>query len=225
MTVTWKWAAAAAIVMTTSAMAATPRELLVQAAFQTTNKDQALALVGQAIAGAEAGLLANPRDKEAFFQNAMGTGYRAKLTRKPADAKAARKMLEQYVTQFPRDPEAQLAIGGWHLDAIAAGFLATTVLGAKKDAGVAGVDRSVALGGDRAFFKGFAAMMHIRLDPKNVALARSLAEQAARGATPTPLDRLAKRDAEALLIPLRAGDGKAAAQLSHKLLPFGRLED
>jgi hypothetical protein len=199
--------------------------MLVQAAFQTTSKDQALALVTQALTQAQAELAANPRDREAFFQTAMGTGYRAKLTRKPGDAKTARKMLEQYVAQNQRDPEAQLAIGGWHLDAIADGFLATTVLGAKKDIGVSGIDRSAQFGGDRAFFKGFAAMMHIRLDPKDVAQARGLAEQAARGSTPTLLDRIAKRDAEALLIPLRAGDGKAAAQLSRKLLPFGRLED
>ena len=221
----WKWSAAVAIVIAAPAAAATPREMLIQAAFQTTAKDQALALVTQAIAQAETGLKANPRDRESFFQNAMGIGYRAKLTRKPNDAKASRKMFEQYVAENPRDPEAQIAVGGWHLDAIAEGFLATTVLGAKKDIGVASLDRAVQFGGDRAFFKGFAAMMHIRLDPKDVALARGLAEQAARGTTATPLDRIAKRDAEALLIPLRSGDGKAAALLARKLLPFGRLAD
>ncbi|WP_293967612.1 hypothetical protein [Sphingomonas sp.] len=225
MTSCWKWTAAAAIVAAAPSQAATPRELLVQAAFQTTDEDQALQLVNQAIAQAEAGLQANPRDREAYFQHAMGIGYRAKLTRKPGDAKQSRRMLEQYVLQNPRDPEAQLAIGGWHLDAIADGFLAATVLGAKKDMGVTGIDRSVQFGGDRAFFKGFAAMMHIRLEPKNVAVARGLAEQAARAPTPTPLDRIAKRDAEAMLIPLRAGDGKAAAQLARRLLPFGRLDD
>jgi hypothetical protein len=221
----WKWAAVAAIVAAAPAVSATPRELLVQAAFQSTDKDQALTLVSQSIAQSEAALAANPRDKEAFFQHAMGIGYRAKLTRKPADAKMSRKLLEQYAAQYPRDPEAQLTIGGWHLDAIADGFLAATVLGAKKDVGVAGIDKAVALGGDRAFFRSFAAMMHIRLDPKNVGVARTLAEQAARGSTPTALDRIGKRDAEQMLIPLRAGDGKAAAQLARKLLPFGRLED
>jgi hypothetical protein len=220
----WKWAAAAAMVLAAPVAAATPREMLIQAAFQTSDKAQALSLVTQAITQAQAELQANPRDREAFFQHAMAIGYRAKLTRKPADAKASRKMFEQYAAQYPRDPEAQIAIGGWHLDAIADGFLAATVLGAKKDIGVAGVDRAAQLGGDRAFFKAFAAMMHIRLDPKNVALARGLAEQAAHGTTPTALDRIGKRDADAMLIPLRAGDGKAAAQLARKLLPFGRLD-
>ncbi len=225
MTSHWKWAAVAAIVAAAPAVSATPRDLLVQAAFQSTDKDQALTLVGQSIAQSEAALAANPRDKEAFFQHAIGIGYRAKLTRKPGDAKTSRRLLEQYAAQYPRDPEAQLTIGGWHLDAIADGFLAATVLGAKKDLGVAGIDKAVALGGDRAFFRSFAAMMHIRLDPKNVGVARTLAEQAARGSTPTALDRIGKRDAEQMLIPLRAGDGKAAAQLARKLLPFGRLEN
>lgn len=224
-TVKWMMAGVAAIVAVAPVTAATPRELLIQAAFQTTSKDQALGLVTQAIAQAQAMLAANPRDKEAFFQNAMGIGYRAKLTRKPGDAKTARRMLEQYVAQNPRDPEAQLSIGGWHLDAIADGFLAATVLGAKKDVGLDGIEKAAALGGDRSFFKSFTAMMLIRHDAKDVGPARAMAEQAARGSTPSQLDRIGKRDAEAMLIPLRAGDGKAAAQLARKLLPFGRLDD
>ncbi|QJU60505.1 hypothetical protein HL653_06750 [Sphingomonas sp. AP4-R1] len=214
----------AAIVAAGPAMAATPRELLVQSAFQTTDKDQALALVNQAIGQAEAMLATNPRDREAFLQRAMGIGYRAKLTRKPGDAKTSRRMMEQFAAQYPRDPEAQLALGGWHLDAIADGFLVATVLGAKKEVGLSGIEKAAQLGGDRAFFKSFAAMMLIRQDVKDVAAARALAEQAARGATPTALDRIGKRDAESMLIPLRAGDGKAAAQLARKLLPYGRLD-
>lgn len=215
----------AAIVAAGPAMAATPRELLVQSAFQTTDKDQALALVNQAIGQAEAMLAANPHDREAFLQRAMGIGYRAKLTRKPGDAKTSRRMVEQFAAQFPRDPEAQLALGGWHLDAIADGFIVATVLGAKKDVGMLGIEKAAQFGGDRAFFKSFAAMMLIRSDTKEVAAARMWAEQAARGTTPTSLDRIGKRDAEAMLIPLRAGDGKAAAQLARKLLPYGRLDD
>lgn len=220
----WIVAAATALIAVAPARAASPREMLIQAAFQTTDKAQALDLVTQAIAAAEAELKANPRDREAFLQRAMGIGYRAKLTRTPGDAKVSRHMFEQFAGQFPRDPEAHLALGGWHLDAIADGFLAATVLGARKGSGLDGIDKAVALGGDRAFFKSFAAMMRIRLDPKEVDVARSLAEQAVRGSTPTLLDRLGKRDAEAMLAPLRAGDGKAAAQLARKLLPFGRLQ-
>jgi len=203
--------------------AATPREILTQASFQTTDKGTALALVNQGLAAAEAQLAANPNDKEAQMQRGVAIGDRAHLTRSPADAKAARHLFEAFLAANPRDPEAHLAIATWHLDTVDAGFLASALLGAKKDVGLAALDKAVALGGGRPFFTGFAALMRIRLDPKNVAAARSLAEQAAAAPAPTLLDRIAKHQAQALLIPLRSGDGRTAALLARKLLPFGRL--
>ncbi|WP_254601866.1 hypothetical protein [Sphingomonas bacterium] len=213
--------AAAAIVA--PGQAATPRDLLTAAAFQSTDRQQALALVNQAAAQSEALLAAQRNSREGLLQHAMAIGYRAALTKKPGDARESRKMFEALVAANPRDPEFQLAIGGWHLDTIAAGFLAKTVLDARKDVGLDAVNKAVALGGDRAFFKGLAAMMRIRLDPADVDVALALAQQAAAAPAPTPLDRIVKRDAEAMLLPLRAGDGKAAAALARKLLPFGRI--
>jgi hypothetical protein len=205
------------------ATAATPREILTQASFGATDKGQALALVRQALAQAEGELRANPRDREAAMQRGVAIGYRARLTHSPADAKSARAIFEALAAANPRDPEAQLAVATWHLDTIESGFLATTVLKAKKEIGIAALDRAVALGGNRAFFPSFAALLRIRINPRDVATARQLAERAAAGAAPSGLDRLARRNAEALLIPLRNGDGKAAAALARKLLPFGRL--
>jgi hypothetical protein len=206
------------------ATAATPRELLTTAAFQTADKKTALTLVNAAITNSEAVLAGNPGDHEAQLGRAMGIGYRARLTRKPADAKMSRKLFEGLVAANPRDAEAQLFLGGWHLDAVAAGFLATTVLGAKREEGLDHLNRSVALGGNRAFFKGIAAMMRIRLDPADIRNARVLAEQAVAAPAPTVLDRIVKRESEAMLVPLRNNDGKAAAALARKLLPFGRIE-
>lgn len=203
--------------------AATPRELLTQASFQTTDKSAALALIHQGLAAAEAVLAANPGDREAQMQRAVAIGDRAHLTRSPGDAKTARHMFETFLAANPRDPEAHLAIATWHLDTVDAGFLATTMLGAKKEIGLAELDKAVALSGGRPFFTGFAALMRIRFNPKDVATARQLAEQAAAAPAPTALDRIAKHQAQALLIPLRSGDGRTAALLARKLLPFGRL--
>jgi hypothetical protein len=203
--------------------AATPRELLTQASFQTTDKSAALALIHQGLAAAEAILATNPGDREAQMQRAVAIGDRAHLTRSPGDAKTARHMFETFLAANPRDPEAHLAIATWHLDTVDAGFLATTMLGAKKEIGLAELDKAVALSGGRPFFTGFAALMRIRFNPKDVATARQLAEQAAAAPAPTPLDRIAKHQAQALLIPLRSGDGRTAALLARKLLPFGRL--
>jgi hypothetical protein len=215
--------AVAALSAATPLIAATPREMLTQAAFQTTDKAAALTLVNQALAAAQAQLSANPHDHEAQMQRGVGIGDRARLTRSPGDAKAARQIFEAFLAANSHDPEANLAVASWHLDTVDSGFLATTMLGAKKDVGLAALDKAVALGGGRPFFTGFAAMMRIRLNPKDVATALHLAEQAAAAPAPTPLDRIAKRQAQALLIPLRAGDGRTASLLARKLLPFGRL--
>ncbi|WP_294394594.1 hypothetical protein [uncultured Sphingomonas sp.] len=206
------------------AHAATPREILTQASFGTTDKAQALTLVKQALAQADAELKADPGDREAVLQHGVALGYRARLTRSPADAKAARALFETYAATSPRDPEGQLALATWHLDTVEAGFFAFTMLKAKKEVGLAALNRAVALGGNRAFFPGFAALLRIRLNPKDVAGARQLAERALAGSTNSALDRLARRDAEAVLVPLRNNDGAAAAQLARKLLPFGRLD-
>ncbi len=155
----------AAILLVAPASAATPREMLTHAAFQATSKDAALAEVRQAIAAAEAQLAANPGNYEAQMQRAAGIGYRAKLTSNAGDAKTSRRLFETLAAQNPRDPEVQLLIAGWHLDAIAdlGPLLAGAIIGARKTAGTAALDRAVALGHNSPFFSGLAAMMRIRL--------------------------------------------------------------
>lgn len=214
----------AAALLVPPAAAATPREMLATAALQTTDRKQALALVGAALVATQNDLAANQQDKEAQIQYAVAIGDRAKLTKSPNDAKTARRLFEAFAAQNPRDPEGQFAIASWHLDTVAAGIVASTVLGAKKDVGMVALDRAVALGGNRPFIAGYAALFRIRADNDDVAGARRLAEQAAASAAPTQLDRYGKQAAQAVLIPLRAGDGKAAARLAKTLLPFGRID-
>ena len=212
-----------ALALAVPVAAATPREMLTQASFQTADKSTALRLINQALAEAEVILAHDPQDREAQMQRGVAIGDRGHLMRSPSDAKAARRIFEAFLAANPRDPEAHLAIATWHLDTVDAGFFAATLLGGKKEIGLAELDKAVALGGGRPFFTGFAALMRIRLNPGDVAGARSLAEQAAAAPAPTPLDRIAKRAAQAVLIPLRSGDGRTAALLAKKLLPFGRL--
>lgn len=207
------------------AMAETPRELLTAAAFQAPTKARALALVQQAITASDKILAARPGDHEATLQRGVAIGYRAKLTRSRSDARTSLGIFEQLAAANPRDAEAQMVIAGWHLDAIEqlGSFMARTGLGAKSQVGEAALARGVALGGNRAFYLGLGAMMTIRRDPAAVAQARRWAEAAANGATPTALDIQMKRAALAILPALRANDGAAAAALSRKLLPFGKL--
>jgi len=212
-----------ALAFASPAAAATPREILTQASFLTTDKATALRLINQGLAEAEATLAHDPQDKEAQMQRGVAIGDRGHLMRSPGDAKTARHIFETFLAANPRDPEAHLAIATWHLDTVDAGFFAATLLGGKKDIGLAELDKAVALGGGRPFFTGFAALMRIRLNPNDIVAARSLAEQAAIAPAPTQLDRIAKHAAQQLLIPLRNGDGRTAALLAKKYLPFGRI--
>jgi hypothetical protein len=206
------------------AIAATPRDILTQAAFATRDKATALAQLAQAEAGADAVLARTPGDREAQMSKAMVIGYRAKLNRSRGDAVEARKRFDALAAANPRDAEAQAIVAGWHIDSVSelGGFVAGAALGAKKAVGLAALDRAVALGGNRALFPGLAALLRLSLDgadPK----ARPLAEAALKGTTPTAADRVVQRSMNALLVPLRAGDAKAAQALAKQLLPFGRV--
>jgi hypothetical protein len=216
---------AMASVAPAAAMAETPRELLTAAAFQAPTKPRALALVGQAIAASDAILAARPGDGEATLQRAIAIGYRGQLTRSRSDVRASLGVFERLAAQNPRNADAQMVIAGWHLGAIddLGSFLARTALGARMQAGETALARAVALGGDRAFYAGFAALLEIRKDSSDLAQARRWAEAAAGGQTPTPLDQQMKRAAIAVLPALRANDGKQAALLARKLMPFGKL--
>ncbi|MDF2640209.1 MAG: hypothetical protein K0R64_3193 [Novosphingobium lindaniclasticum] len=219
--------AATAVLAAPAALAETPRELLTTAAFQTADKKKALSLIAQAIAASDRILATRPGDREATLQRGVAIGYRAKLTRSRTDARTSLEVFKRLAAQNPRDAEAQMVIAGWHLDAIdqLGGLVARTMIGAKADAGEAALNRAVALGNDRAFYPGLAAMMRIRKDPGDVAQARRLAEAAAAAPAPTPLDAQMKRAALAILPALRANDGKTAARQSRKLMPFGKIAD
>ena len=206
------------------AVAATPREILTAAAFGPHDKAAALAQVAQAQAASAAILARAPNDREAGLIRAMAIGYRAKLTRSRADALTARRMFDALAAAAPRDAEAQALVGGWHVDAVSqlGGLVAGAALGAKRATGLAALDRSVAMAGGRALFPGLAALMRLSLDgsdPRAIALA----EAAGRGTTPTKLDQIIQRSATAVLVPLRAGNAKAAQALAKQLLPFGRV--
>lgn len=216
---------AGAVLLATPAAAATPREILTDAAFTAATRDEAVAQIETALAGARAILIRQPNDREAQLQQAIAIGYRAKLKKALADAKEARRQMEALVAADPRNAEAHAALAGWHLDAVntLGGFVARTMLGANRIAGQTELDTAIRLGGNRALFPAMAALLRIQGNRADVAPARALATQAAGAGTPTPLDRLMKVAANALLTPLRQGDGRVAQALANRLLPFGKL--
>ncbi len=223
----FRGAAAIALVVTLagSAQAEAPRETLIRAAFATHDRAQALTLVNEAIGEAKTLLVQHPGDREAQFQQALGIGYRGQLTRSPSDAKAAHRALAVIAAAYPADAEVQMAMAGWHLTAVGdlGNFLARALLGASRDQGLAALDRAVGMGGDRAFFPGYAALIRIKLDSSDTATALHLAQRAAAAQAPGAIDRVMQRAAIRLIPPLLAGDGTGASRIARQLLPFGTL--
>jgi hypothetical protein len=219
-------AALAAFVCTgTPALAETPRDILIHAAFAEHTVPAALARIDSAQTMAAGTLRRLPGDREATLVAAMAFGYRAKLTGSRTGAIAARRQFEQLVAQDPRDPERQLALGAWHTGAIfkLGRLMARAVLGAQKASALTAIDRAVALSAGRASVTGLAALLRLELDPGD-AKGRALAETASRMTAATPLDQIMKRAAIAVLVPVRAGNTDATRKLAARLLPFGALD-
>ena len=216
--------AVCAIVGATPVRAETPRELLTQAGFVDRDRSVALARIDRAATVAGQVLTRTPNDQEAAIMQAMANGYRAKLLGNRAQAIAARKQYEALVTRYPRNAEAQAALGAWHVGVIAklGRFVGRAVAGAQKATGFEALDRSVALGGNRAMFAGLAGLLRLELDP-NDARGRALVETASKAPTPTAIDGFVRKAAAAVLVPLRAGDADATKALADKLLPFGQF--
>lgn len=220
---------AVSMILTAPAVAAAPvampRATLVAAAFQTTSKTQALALVNKAIGTLDATLAKAPGNRDAQLQQGIAFGYRGKLTRSVSDARRGRDLLTAFAKRHPGDPEAQIALGGWHLTVIAevGGFLGSTALGASKSKGLAALDKAVSLGGNRAFFPAYAGLARVALDADDAKAVKPLLQKAAGATTPTEVDRITKAAAKRVLALIDAGDAKGASRLARQLLPFGQV--
>ena len=217
-------AATVVLIAGTPARAESPRDLLTQASFGVRDKAVALARIGAARQAAAVTLRTAAGDREAQLMQATAIGYQAKLTGDRAEAVQARRLFEGVIARNPAFADAYLALGAWHVGAVyrLGGLIGRAALGAQKSAGLAALDRAVALGGNRALYSGLAALLRLQLDPGD-ARGRALAEAAAHAAAPTQLDAILQRAAAQILAPLRTGDGKRIKAAASRLLPFGQL--
>lgn len=209
-----------------AAVSSPSRDALIQTVFTVRDRPSALAQLAGVVADANAILAKTPGDSDALLSRAMAIGYRAKLTKNRGDALASRAQFEALVARNPRDPEAQAALGGWHIDAVEAlgGLTARAILGARKATGYEATDRAIALGGDRALFTGLAALLRLSLDPAD-ARGAALAEMATHGTTPTTLDRMVQRRAVEMVTALKGGDRRLVKALAKRLLPLGQIKE
>lgn len=218
--------ATAAVIAPAAALAETPRDVLTQTAFVTRDHATALQQIAGAIAAADTALAKAPGDAEAQMTRAMATSYRAKLTRSRGDALSAKLQFEALASKHPKDPEALAALGAWHLSAVGSlgGMIARGALGARKSSGLDATERAIALGGDRALFPGIAGLMRLSIDPHDPRGA-TLVEAAAKGSTPTALDKQFQRRAVQMVTTLHGGDARLTQALARRLLPLGQFKD
>lgn len=207
---------------TAPAWAETPRDLLVQAAYQERDQRAALIKIDRARIAALAASARAPGDQDAAIVAAIALAYRAKLTGARGEAIAARKQIEGVCARFPNNAEAQLALGAWHLGIVAkvGRLLARAGAGARRDTGLAALDRAVALGGGRASIIGMAGLLRIDSDPAD-ARGRAWLDAADRATAPAALDRISQRAAATVGAALHRNDPDAAKALAQRLLPFG----
>lgn len=203
------------------------RSLLAVAAYRTTDKDRALALIDQAGKLAGAAQAANPRDTGALLQQAIATGYRAKLKRDPDAGKAARRMMEQARTQEPGNALAWASLGGWHGETVAtlSAFLAATIMGAKKADCIANFDKALALDPRSATYPIFYAQTLLAMDTDNAPRAKDLLTRALSLPTRDGYDALLKAQARELLPVLQQGDAAAIKALAKRQRAFGTFNE
>jgi len=77
---------------------------------------------------------------------AMVAGFEGKRLFSPGYASQARRHMEYLASIYPDNPMAVAAVGGWHSEVHAAGFLARTALGGSKSKARAYYARALALG-------------------------------------------------------------------------------
>lgn len=201
------------------------RAQLSVAAYQTTDKTRALALVALAERDFDTALAKAPRSVEAQLQKAIAIGYRAKLTKSRTLGKETKARMEAVKTAHPEMALAWGAIAGWHGGAVATlgSFIAGVALGAKAKEAEADFVQAIRLDPGSPVHRTFYALTLMDLDARNVTRATQVLQPVASLPARDGFDALLKQQGIQLLAALKTGDAKTAQALARRLLPFGMV--
>lgn len=200
------------------------QDKLVRAAYRTAEKDQALALLDDALATAERALRAEPASESAQLQKGLALGYRAKLTRSQSDAREAREILRGLVTDNPRSALGWAALGGWHGEAVTnmGSFLARAMVGAKTDSAMESFRRAYRLDPDDPVIRTMYAINAIGLkEEDSAAEIRALLAPVAAGSGGGALAEIMRANARTLLGVI--DDPDALRRNAYDMRPFDRF--
>jgi tetratricopeptide (TPR) repeat protein len=206
-------------------LALAARATLAIAAYQTRDRAQAERLIDEALADAKAARAQNPKHVEALLQQAIGVAYRAKLRQSPSQAREARKLMENALKLAPDNAFAWASLAGWHGEAVAdlGGFVAGTVLGARKAEALRLYEEALRRDTASPTFPTFFAVTLLRLDRDQTARARSLLQSALEKPARDGFEALMRQHAAQVLSALQSGDSKKTLALVKRLQPFGEI--
>jgi tetratricopeptide (TPR) repeat protein len=107
------------------------RSNLVIGGFQTKG-DEAISALHNALTSCQKAIEKDPDHVIARMSYAMALGFEGKRLNSPSLATKSRKQIEKILEKNPDHVLANGALGGWHSEVAAAGFLARIALGAKR---------------------------------------------------------------------------------------------
>jgi tetratricopeptide (TPR) repeat protein len=201
------------------------RATLTVAAYETADRQRAESLIDLALADARRALSKDPGNIEARIQLAIGTGYRAKLRQSPGLAKEARTLMDAALKAAPTNAFAWAALAGWHGESVAdlGGFIAGTVLGAKKSEALRLYPEALKRDAASPTFPTFFAFTLLRLGSSYQAQAADLLARATAAAPRDGFEALMHKQASDVLAALRTNDRKRALALIKRYQPFGQI--
>ena len=210
---------------TAQSLAVAARATLTRAAFLTSDRAEAKALVQQGEADAAAALKIDPRNYDALFQRASGIGYRATLTNSPRLAGETKAVFTGLTHSDPSRPEAWLGLGAWNGEAVDSlgRFMAGMILGAKMNAMEAAfAEAEKRMPGSPVPFAYHGCLL-LRIEPGQAARAQTLLQRAQRNRAAEAYEATAQKGANEVLALLQRGDVAGARALAKRLGSFGRL--
>ena len=201
------------------------RAALVQAAYQTSDKAAALALVGAAERDFDAALVKAPGSLDALFQKGVAVGYRAKLTKSPGLGKEALARFKALRAAHPENSLGWAAVAGWNAGAISTlgSFMAKTVLGAKPDEVEPGFAKAIKLEPTNPVQRTVYALTMMDLDKGNAAKVATALQGVGQLPARDGYEAFMRAQGVQLAAALKAGDAKAAQGLARRLMAFGSL--
>ncbi len=127
------------------------RAALMKGAFHEKG-EEAVVLLHAALSDIEKSLLLDPSALEARLTAAMAIGFEAKRKTAIGLGKTARRIMEKLAHDYPNSQIAVGALGGWHAEVSAEGFLARMALGGRMRTARKYFEKGVAIGGDDVAF-------------------------------------------------------------------------